>query len=242
LGRRPVRQARGCIHSAQMPGSRACRSRHRAGHHAGSPSGASGHRANGNHHEVPRIHRSHRHRSRAYGHRSGPPREAAGAGSRSDPGRGGVLAPVARAGTAMIRAAAVLAWFTGFGFGLPGSYAIWYLGDRGHIWTFLGFPTTAGGRLRTSGSRPPCRCLSCSYWSAWPSSRRDGCCGSAGAVLALLPTEFAFWIGFALPLGPVAGLARTVLVLRGWSSLSRRQAQPTGRPADAPPAINQRPG
>jgi hypothetical protein len=142
----------------------------------------------------------------------------------------------------MIRAAAVLAWFTGFGFGLPGSYAIWYLADRGHIWTFLGFPTTARGRLRTSGSRPPCRCLSCSYWSAWPSSRRGGCCGSAGAVLALLPAEFAFWIGFALPSGPVAGLARTVLVPRGWSSLSRRQAQPTGRPADAPPAINQRPG
>ena len=104
--------------------------------------------------------------------------------------------------------------------GLPGSYAIWYLADRGHIWTFLGFPTTARGRLRTSGSRPPCRCLSCSYWSAWPSSRRGGCCGNAGAVLALLPAEFAFWIGFALPLGPVAGLARTVLVLRGWSSLS----------------------
>jgi hypothetical protein len=154
----------------------------------------------------------------------------------------GVLAPVARAGTAIIKAAAVLAWFTGFGFGLPGSYAIWYLADRGHIWTFLGFPTAARGRLRTSGSRPPCRCLSCSYWSAWPSSRRGGCCGSAGAVLALLPAEFAFWIGFALPSGPVAGLARTVLVPRGWSPLSRRQAQPTGRPADAPPAINQRPG
>jgi hypothetical protein len=57
-----------------------------------------------------------------------------------------------------------------------------------------------------------------------------------------LSAEFAFWIGFALPLGPVAGLARTVLVLLGWSSLSRRQAQPAGRPADAPPAINQRPG
>lgn len=35
----------------------------------------------------------------------------------------------------------------------------------------------------------------------------------AGPVLAivLLPIELVFWIGFALPLGPVWGLARTVL-------------------------------
>jgi hypothetical protein len=35
--------------------------------------------------------------------------------------------------------------------------------------------------------------------------------------------EFAFWIGFALPVGPAAGLARTVLILLGWSTLTRRQ-------------------
>ena len=193
------------------------------------------------------IHHSYRHRSRTDGHRSEPPREAAGAGSRSDPGRGGVLAPVARAGTAMIRAAAVLAWFTGLCFGLPGSYAIWYLADRGHIWTFLGFPTYGAGPFEDIGIKTTvpllilfllvCVAELAAGWLLWQRRR-------AGAVLALalLPAEFAFWIGFALPLGPVAGLARTVLVLLGWSSLSRRQAQPTGRPADAPPAINQRPG
>jgi hypothetical protein len=37
--------------------------------------------------------------------------------------------------------------------------------------------------------------------------------------LGLLPLEFAFWIGFALPLGPVVGLARPVLVFMAWSSL-----------------------
>jgi len=30
---------------------------------------------------------------------------------------------------------------------------------------------------------------------------------------ALLPFEFAFWIGFALPFGPPLGIARTILVL-----------------------------
>jgi hypothetical protein len=68
-------------------------------------------------------------------------------------------------------------------------------------------------------------------------------CRRAGAVLALalLPVEFAFWIGFALPLGPPAGLARTALILLGWSSLSRRRAQPADRPTPSPPAMNQRP-
>lgn len=56
-------------------------------------------------------------------------------------------------------------------------------------------------------------------WLLWQRRR-------AGAVLALalLPLEFAFWIGFALPAGPVLGLARTALVLLGWSSLTRRRA------------------
>lgn len=39
----------------------------------------------------------------------------------------------------------------------------------------------------------------------------------AGAVLALalLPVEFAFWIGFRAPRGASGGLARTALVLLG---------------------------
>jgi hypothetical protein len=38
----------------------------------------------------------------------------------------------------------------------------------------------------------------------------------AGArlVVALLPFELAFWIGFALPLGPPLGLGRAILVIK----------------------------
>jgi hypothetical protein len=45
----------------------------------------------------------------------------------------------------------------------------------------------------------------------------------SGAIfaLALLPVQVAFWIGFALPAGPAAGLARTVLLLLDWSTLTR---------------------
>ncbi len=32
-------------------------------------------------------------------------------------------------------------------------------------------------------------------------------------ALALLPLELVFWIGFALPFGPLLGLARTALVV-----------------------------
>ena len=40
---------------------------------------------------------------------------------------------------------------------------------------------------------------------------------------ALLPLELAFWIGFALPLGPPLGITRTVLVL-----LARPSTHQTG--------------
>jgi hypothetical protein len=129
----------------------------------------------------------------------------------------------------MLRAAAVLAWFAGLGFGLPCIYAIWYFADRGYVWTFLGFPTYGGGPFEDVGIKTTvpllvlfllvCVAELAAGRLLWQRRR-------AGAVLALalLPVEFAFWIGFALPLGPVVGLARTALVLLGWSSLSRRRA------------------
>jgi hypothetical protein len=166
-------------------------------------------------------------------------------------GAGGVrgtrgLPPRSRAGaSAMMRAAAVLAWFAGLGFGLPCTYAIWYFADRGDVWTFLGFPTYGGGPFENIGIKTTvpllvlfllvCVAELGAGWLLWHHRR-------AGAVLALalLPAELAFWIGFALPAGPALGLARTVLVLLGWSSLSQRKAQPTGRPAESP-ATSQRP-
>jgi hypothetical protein len=37
--------------------------------------------------------------------------------------------------------------------------------------------------------------------------------GARALSLALLPVELFIWIGFALPLGPPFGIARTILVL-----------------------------
>ena len=145
----------------------------------------------------------------------------------------------------MVRAAGALSWFLGLCFGLPCAYAIWYFADRGEVWTFLGFPTYGGGPFEHIGIHTTvpllalfllvCAAEVAAGWLLWQRRR-------AGAVLALalLPVEFAFWIGFALPVGPPVGLARTVLVLLGWPSLRARRAQPPDRPIQSPPAMNQR--
>ena len=36
--------------------------------------------------------------------------------------------------------------------------------------------------------------------------------GTKALAVALLPFEFFYWVGFALPLAPPAGIARTVLL------------------------------
>ncbi len=52
------------------------------------------------------------------------------------------------------------------------------------------------------------------YW-LWH-SRKDG----AVLGLILLGLSMVFWYGFALPLGPLLGIAQLVLLLLVWSTLS----------------------
>lgn len=118
----------------------------------------------------------------------------------------------------MTRAAAICSWFLSLGFGLPCVYGIWYFAEHGRVWTFLGFPTYGQGPFENIGLHTSVPLLVAFLlvgvaefvvgWLLWRRRR-------AGTVLALalLPVEFAFWIGFALPVGPVAGLTRTALVL-----------------------------
>ena len=130
------------------------------------------------------------------------------------------------ASKAMVKLAAVLSIFLGLGFGLPCAYGIRYLSTTGKVWTFLGFPTYGGGPFEGIGIRTTvpllvaflvvCGLEVVTGWLLWRGLR-------AGAVLAvaLLPFEVAFWIGFALPLGPPLGLARAILVIMKWSSFMR---------------------
>jgi hypothetical protein len=80
----------------------------------------------------------------------------------------------------MIRAAAVLAWVAGLGFGLPCTYAIWYFADRGDVWTFLGLPTYGREAFEDIGIETTVPLLVL-FWSAWRRSLPGGCCGSSGA-------------------------------------------------------------
>jgi hypothetical protein len=64
-------------------------------------------------------------------------------------------------------------------------------------------------------------------WLLWRRRR-----GGGVLALALMPLELAFWVGFALPLGPPAGLARIALILLGWRSHSSAGSESTGRSAE----------
>lgn len=104
-------------------------------------------------------------------------------------------------------------------------YAIWYFAEHGRVWTFLSFPTYGDGPFEDIGLHTSvpllgaflliCVAESVVGWLLWQHRQT----GTVRAI-ALLPLEAAFWIGFALPFGPLLGLARTALVLA-----ARRQSR-----------------
>lgn len=117
------------------------------------------------------------------------------------------------------RAAACFAWVSGLGFGLPAVYGAVHLVRNGDIWQFMGFPTYGRGPFEKvglpttvpllAGFAAVCGAEVVAGNLLW-NRRRAG----ATLSLALLPFEGAYWLGFALPLGPVLGAARTAAVLR----------------------------
>jgi hypothetical protein len=115
-------------------------------------------------------------------------------------------------------AAGSISALLGVGFGLPCFFGIRHFARTGEVWSFMGFPTYGNGPFERIGiptSTPLligflAVCLAelaagVMIWSDAP--------GAKLVSLALLPLELAFWLGFALQLGPLLGLPRTVLVL-----------------------------
>jgi hypothetical protein len=118
----------------------------------------------------------------------------------------------------MTQAAAILAWISGLGFGLPAVFGLRYFVQYHEVWTLMGFPTYGGGPFERWGITTSVPLLAgfiavCAtelvvgvlLWS-------DVSIGLWLAV-ALLPFELVFWIGFALPYGAILGAVRTVLVI-----------------------------
>lgn len=106
----------------------------------------------------------------------------------------------------------------GLGFGLPGAYGAWFYERHGEVWTFLGFPTYGDGPFDRWGL-PTSTALIVVFVAVCAAEVvlgvllwRDDTT-ALWLALALLPVELVFWIGFALPFGPLLGLARTALVV-----------------------------
>lgn len=90
---------------------------------------------------------------------------------------------------------------------------------------FLGFPTYGGGVFERFGIRSSVPLLAAflvvcalelvAAWGLWNGAKWGAVLG-----LALLVPGAVFWIGFSLPIPPIAAVARTILVLVRWDKLS----------------------
>ena len=115
-------------------------------------------------------------------------------------------------------AAGAVSMFLGRGFGIPCACGIHHFAQTSQVWTFLGFQTYRGGPFERIGVTTTTAllvgflavcagevALAVMLWTDTPHA--------AALSYALLPFELACWMGFALPLGPPLGIARTVLVV-----------------------------
>jgi len=116
------------------------------------------------------------------------------------------------------KTAAVCSLVLGLGFGLPAVFGARYYARHDEVWTFLGFPTYGDGPFERWGV-PTGVPLLVGFVAVCAAEVvvaallwRDGTL-APWLALALLPFELVFWIGFALPFGPLLGAARTVLVV-----------------------------
>ena len=118
----------------------------------------------------------------------------------------------------MRTAAGALSVLLGLGFGIPCVFGIAHFARTAEVWMLMGFPTYGHGPFERIGVHTSISllllflavCLAeivlgVMLWSARPSAPT--------LTYVLLPVELIFWIGFALPFGPVLGLVRTALLL-----------------------------
>ncbi|HSV39036.1 MAG TPA: hypothetical protein VLI04_09770 [Nocardioidaceae bacterium] len=118
----------------------------------------------------------------------------------------------------MRQTAGSLSLFLGLGFGIPGVLGLRHFAHTGEVWTFMGFPTYGGGPFERMGL-PTSTPLLLGFIAVCAAEVAVGVMLWVDAPYAatlsyvLLPFEFLFWIGFALPFGPILGVARTVVLM-----------------------------
>jgi hypothetical protein len=118
----------------------------------------------------------------------------------------------------MTTAAATCSLVLGLGFGLPAIVGALHFSQTGEVWTFLGFPTYGGGPFEAIGLPTSVPLLIgfvlvCLVEVVVGVMLLLDIPHASTVSYLLLPFEFVFWIGFALPFGPPLGIARTILLL-----------------------------
>jgi hypothetical protein len=126
--------------------------------------------------------------------------------------------------TAPLRAASVLFFIDGVGFGVFAAPAIIRVFQHRPVPIVFGFPAYGGGPFERIGLKSTVPLLAAFLLVnvlevvagvlVWRGIR-------SGAILgfALVPFGAFFWWGFALPIPPLLAVARSVLVLFGWKHL-----------------------
>jgi len=124
-----------------------------------------------------------------------------------------------------LRVSAVLTCFIQVGFGAPTPFVAAYLLNHGKLPTFMGlFPMYGAGFYERLSARGFVVSLAI-YAAVCAAGFFSGVLLWSGAkvgaymMIALLPLEAAFWIGYALPIPPIWALLRFGFLIAGWSAL-----------------------
>jgi hypothetical protein len=124
------------------------------------------------------------------------------------------------------RIVAVLTWIYAGGFGLATIPVATILRRRGRLPVFAGLFETFGGPWSARHQPKTFTLLLVAFlivtlvaaWAAW--LVWNGSKAGATLMLVLLPIEAIFWVGFALPIPWLFGVARVVFLALAWKSLS----------------------
>ena len=137
------------------------------------------------------------------------------------------------------RTAASVTWTYAAMFGVPAAPVAIFLAENGRLPSLWGMFDMYAGPWSARMAQDRVVALLLAYaalvlvvvWSGWLLWQVR----KAGAVLNLgmLPLEAIFWIGFALPVPWLFGIARVVLVALAWPELDGSRRQATAETPDA---------
>ncbi|MBD3926298.1 hypothetical protein IEZ26_16855 [Nocardioides cavernae] len=137
------------------------------------------------------------------------------------------------------RTAALVTWTYAAMFGVPAVPVAIFLAENGRLPSLWGMFDMYAGLWSTQLAQDRVIALLLAYaglvlaavWSGWLLWQMRK--GGAVLNLGLLPLEAVFWIGFALPIPWLFGIARVALVALAWPELSGSRRQATATTPDA---------